>query len=226
MVIKESDLKIWQKQQAEINCQAPLQHPDVYPIADNDEIIRRLKLENQRLRERVQQLEQRANRDYLTGLHNRAHCIETLNQLLMDASLKSIAVVFLDLDNLKQINDHAGHAMGDKALCHLAHTLRKQQKENCLIARFGGDEFVALLPNHSVAQAQRWCDELVERLAHLPYTSQEDAACHLSVSPGIYVYHRRDKTEEEAPVSAHKLIQLADQSMYQVKRAKKPTTGN
>ena len=96
----------------------------------------------------AEKLHQRANYDALTNLTNRAHFIEKLNEYIANTDPKntSLVLMFIDLDRFKHVNDVQGHEAGDKLLQHVAEQLKMAVPDDAIVARFGGDEFLVLLP--------------------------------------------------------------------------------
>jgi len=145
--------------------------------------------------------------DALTGLPNRAHLLQQL-----EASLQAghrVALLYVDLDRYKLINDTLGHAAGDKALVEIAHRLREATGEHDVVGRMGGDEFVLLLANAGSR-------ERIEQIARAALASIEkplvlaNRAYFLSASIGVAI--APDDAQD-----AESLIRCADSAMYQVK---------
>ncbi len=103
----------------------------------------------------TERLEFQARHDSLTGLPNRAYFMELLEAALLDASDRSgsLAVLFIDLDRFKQINDILGHAMGDRLLKEVGQRLKRLLTEDDLAGRMGGDEFTIVLTRQPDEQA-------------------------------------------------------------------------
>ena len=166
---------------------------------------RRLILENQRLFSEVQRL---AITDPLTGLFNRRRLDEALTTEFERARRykRPLSMIMLDMDSLKGINDPYGHPAGDAALKMVADAIRSQIRRVDLPARFGGDEFVVLLPEveHSVAMriAERICAQL------RPKKSTEDM---FTVSGGVAQLHEDHSTAED-------LLRAVDGALYRAKR--------
>jgi diguanylate cyclase (GGDEF)-like protein len=150
--------------------------------------------------------------DELTGLKNRRGFFELAEQALKVARRErhTLGLFFVDLDGLKQINDTLGHLAGDQALRDTAAVLRRTFRESDIIARFGGDEFIALAHVNRDSTALR--DRLREHLVVL--NGQSDRLYRLEVSIGTALAD----TEE----SLEALIARADAAMYEEKRRTQP----
>src|ERR1700678_2953169 len=155
-------------------------------------------------------LRQQAAKDALTGLANYRHLVETVDSEIMrsERTAREFALLFLDLDGLKQINDRFGHLVGSQALCRLADVLCICSRDVDTPARFGGDEFALVLPETGQAAAglvaRRICDSF----------ANDGRTPKLSVSIGIAVYPQDgDKLDS--------LLGAADAALYSMK-AKAP----
>jgi diguanylate cyclase (GGDEF)-like protein/PAS domain S-box-containing protein len=157
------------------------------------------------------QLSHLAHHDKLTGLPNRVLLQTRLDEGIRQARTNhsSIAVMFLDLDNFKIVNDSLGHAHGDRLLVGFAERLRKLLRPGDVLGRFGGDEFVVLLENvSSASDASPVAERLLDDLRR-PFRISESTV-FLTVSVGIALSHGgRD--------SAEVLLRNADAAMYQAK---------
>ncbi len=164
------------------------------------------------LRRAEQELEHLAAHDPLTNLPNR-HRLQREMQLAIAQAAQSggaLAVLYLDLDGFKEINDRGGHEAGDRLLREVAQRLQQGLRNGDLVARVGGDEFVALLPGcRDAKSAQAVADGLRARLRP-PYTVFE-ASFGLDASVGIACYPADGN-------DADTLLAHADRAMYQAKR--------
>jgi diguanylate cyclase (GGDEF)-like protein len=144
--------------------------------------------------------------DPLTGLPNYRRLLEVLGGEITRAHREhqQLAVVFFDMDGLKDINDEHGHLVGSRAVCRFAETLRSACRTTDTAARYGGDEFVAVLSDTDQAGAELVVNRITERLAADP----DQPA--LSVSAGVAVYPRDGGT----PTT---LLSAADRALYSVK---------
>jgi two-component system cell cycle response regulator len=157
------------------------------------------------------QLEERANRDFLTGALNRHRFNELYEYEVSSARRykRPLAVAMIDLNDFKQINDKYGHKIGDEALIALSDLLKAQLRTADLIGRFGGDEFVVVMPETEFSQAQITFKRIREALNKFNHTMQLPCQLHISVglsgSDGGY----------------DNLIERADEEMYRVKMSRK-----
>jgi diguanylate cyclase (GGDEF)-like protein len=155
-----------------------------------------------------------AEHDSLTGLYNRRSFDRALKEKLKQNPHQPMALVYVDLDNFKLINDLKGHARGDKVLMEVAHCLVETTRETDLVARVGGDEFVILISDIRDENLSSWCDRLITQLSRLdPNALGIDVT---SSSVGIAVFPRDGQ-------DAQSLMASADQAMYEAKRAGKNT---
>jgi diguanylate cyclase (GGDEF)-like protein len=154
----------------------------------------------------------RAHYDSLTGLANRTLFEESVHQALSLAKRTgaSVAVLYIDLDDFKAVNDAFGHAAGDELLRIAAQRLKATLRESDVGARLGGDEFAVLLPNTGAEGAEKVAVNLVEALG-LPYGLPQRVV-HLSASIGMALYPQCASTAEE-------LLHRADLAMYDAKAA-------
>ncbi len=168
------------------------------------------------LEERVQQrtaaLSFRASHDLLTGLANRDVFEQALSSAISDFT-RVTAVLFMDLDRFKQINDSLGHALGDQALREVAWRMQQVLPENAMLARHGGDEFMLLLPRLETVSARATTLDIVEQLLATLQNPIciESAELYLDMSIGISFAPLNGST-----VSV--LEQQADTAMYFAKR--------
>ncbi len=151
-------------------------------------------------------LRQQAAKDALTGLANYRNLVETVDSEIMrsERTARGFALLFLDLDGLKQINDRFGHLVGSQALCRLADVLCICSRKVDTPARFGGDEFALVLPETGQAPAELVAQRICDNLAN------DGREPKLSVSIGVAIY-----PEDGANVDS--LMGAADAALYATK---------
>lgn len=166
--------------------------------------------ERRKADERIRHL---AHHDYLTGLPNRAMLVDRATQALLSAQRYGLrpAVLFMDLDRFKPINDTYGHDAGDAVLIEVAQRLRAVLRETDLVCRQGGDEFVVLLPDHNSPEDLTDLAHKLLQAIEVPYTFN-DTALQIDASIGIAMYPDHGTTVDA-------LIQTADSTMYLAKQA-------
>ena len=158
-------------------------------------------------------LAHQASHDSLTGLPERAFFEGRLVRALRDADRldEQVAVLYLDSDRFKGINDNFGHAAGDAVLTAVATRVRAQLREGDLVARLGGDEFAVLLaPLHRTEDAERIAEKIIASM-EMPIQLPGNASVLTSLSVGIAVYPDHGATPGA-------LLNAADAAMYQAKR--------
>lgn len=159
------------------------------------------------------QLWDMAHYDALTGLPNRSLLFDRLQQALLQAQRynSALAVVLIDLDHFKQANDRLGHAAGDRLLEEVANRLRCSVRQSDIVARFAGDEFVAVFPGvGSPDQVAALLDKLLASF-QAPCLLN-DVEWTITASIGAAFYPRDG-------LDAQSLLHAADQAMYRVKRS-------
>ncbi len=188
---------------------------EVYAIIEvSRDITDRIHIE-ELLNENEKRLHHLAHHDSLTNLPNRLLFEDRLTQALSKArrSRRQVALFFLDLDHLKEVNDNLGHNYGDMLLIDIAKRLRKCVREGDTVARMGGDEFLVLLEEiESIeiieATAERICRSLSHELVKGDFTQKISASIGISIFP-------------EDASSGQELLRNADLAMYRVKAAGK-----
>lgn len=180
---------------------------------DFNALLDELEVWHSHLQNENQTLAHQASHDSLTGLPNRAFFEGRLARSLRNAERQQehLALLFLDSDHFKQINDTLGHAVGDEVLISVADRVRAQLREHDLAARLGGDEFAVLLtPLHSRQDAERVAEKIVASMK-LPVQLDSGRSIATSLSVGI-AYYPDDGSDPGS------LLNAADAAMYQAKR--------
>jgi len=158
-------------------------------------------------------LQELALHDAMTGLYNRRFLDAAIVReiALSEREQRPLAVIMLDLDHFKNINDRFGHSAGDQVLKALADIMRQTSRESDLICRYGGEEFIAIIPNMTASQAferaEIWRKQLEQNTVN--YGGNE---IKITLSAGIAIYPGHGKNGEE-------LILCADEMLYQSKHS-------
>jgi diguanylate cyclase (GGDEF)-like protein len=162
----------------------------------------------------VNKLEGLSLHDSLTGLSNRRHLDSLIDQEVQRAERHGtpLAVLMLDLDYFKRINDTFGHAAGDAVLVDMAKFLQNSFRTIDAVCRLGGEEFVVLLPGISVSNASERVRMLMAALHEKSFHFEGEVLGSITLSCGIAVYPDHAKTSAQ-------LLHYADEALYQAKRA-------
>jgi diguanylate cyclase (GGDEF)-like protein/PAS domain S-box-containing protein len=151
-------------------------------------------------------------RDHLTGLFNRRYLEETLERELVRAARKqlSMGIIMLDVDNLKQFNDTWGHAAGDEILRELGSLLLRQVRGEDIACRYGGDEFVLVLPDASREVTSERAEQICQYAKdfHLQFDGQSLAAVTLSLGVAVSPEHGATSTG---------ILRAVDTALYRAK---------
>ena len=147
--------------------------------------------------------------DELTGLYNRRHLLERLADEVRRGQRYGcgFSILFIDIDHFKAINDGYGHALGDRILAEMGRVLRRWARSSDLIGRYGGEEFVALLPMTDATAAERAADRLRTAVGEHSFARRK----RLTVSLGIASYPADGQSPED-------LLKRADAALYQAKK--------
>jgi len=171
----------------------------------------KLALSNLKLRD---ELRQQAVHDPLTSLFNRRYLDEALSRELHMAQRRNVplCVVMLDIDGFKQFNDSFGHGPGDALLQEFGRVLRERLRKSDISCRYGGDEFVLVLPDSSLADAQERLEQIRIFFKGLEIHYGKQVLGRINISAGIA------QTPEHG-TTASELLRAVDEAMYTAKRA-------
>lgn len=171
--------------------------------------MKKLARMNRKLAEKEKAVRNLAYYDSLTGVANRAFFLEVANRMIRSAerSKDLVGLMFIDVDQFKAINDTFGHEKGDIVLCHVAKVLTSSTRKTDLVARYGGDEFLVLLPKLRTKQDSIAVADKINRRNHI---SPSGCGFDVSFSIGVSFYPQNGKSLKE-------LIRKADRAMYAAK---------
>lgn len=169
-----------------------------------------LAIANLRLRET---LRHQSIRDALTGLFNRRYLEETLQREIFRArrAQRPLSLLFFDVDHFKHFNDAHGHEAGDQVLQALGHLVRSRFRAEDVPCRYGGEEFVVILPDARLEDGRRRAEQLREAVKHIALSYQGKTLGPISLSVGVAAYPEHGDNPET-------LLAMADGALYQAKR--------
>jgi diguanylate cyclase (GGDEF)-like protein len=169
---------------------------------------------NERLERQAEQLYQAAITDPLTGVFNRGHLMRQLDARINDCTRdnRELAVLLIDFDHFKQINDARGHLFGDRVLVGGVQTLRQWLEPGDLLGRYGGEEFVAAIAGRSLTEVRMLAERLRERVAETLAAFAPELEQIATISIGVAMLSQLPK-----PVRLEALIEAADKAVYTAK---------
>ncbi len=168
--------------------------------------------------ERLVASEEQALTDGLTGLYNYRFFQEHLQRELSRASRSKapLSLIVLDMDNLKEINDNYGHAVGDRVIRHLADAIQRHSRKANVLVRYGGDEFCIIVPEGDLETARNVAERILHEIRNSPYADEAHGVPpqSLAVSAGVTTY----RPEED---NAFSFFKRADENLLTAKRSGK-----
>ena len=155
-----------------------------------------------------------AHTDDVTGLYNQRRLYSDIEKNIAMAKKGKgyFSLIFLDIDRFKNVNDEYGHIIGSKLLVQVAGVIRQVIRETDYIYRYGGDEFVIILPGAKTVNAKKVGERLLKRMDKQDFIAGSDQTFKLNLSLGIAEYPRDAKNRED-------ILAMADKMMYEAKRA-------
>lgn len=169
------------------------------------------------LRQELEQVKEESRRDGLTGIYNR-RAFDDYLQSLMDRNMlqrQDFALLMMDIDDFKTINDTYGHPVGDRVLLAMADACRQMVRSDDFLGRYGGEEFVMVLPGASRRNAAKKARQICKTIQSTRYTLDDEGqlSLALTVSIGVTAFKRGD--------TAAVLLERADEALYEAKQSGK-----
>jgi diguanylate cyclase (GGDEF)-like protein len=163
----------------------------------------------------VRELRDAAETDLITGVYTHRHLQDRLRQETVRAarSRSPLTVLMLDLDDFKRVNDDFGHQAGDRVLRAVAGSIRAAVRAGDLVARYGGDEFVVVMPDTDGDEAGHVAKRVADVIAALPHPMADGSDVRVSCSVGLALRPRDGR-------SGRALLRAADAAMYEQKRSR------
>ena len=171
---------------------------------------REIELQKAELAEANRQLYELSIRDALTGVFNRRHALEMMRRRLDHEQERPLCLALIDLDHFKEINDRYGHIAGDEALRGFARTLRGTAQPGDLHGRYGGEEFLCLLPDRNLEQGRHWAESMLATVRGAP-VRHDGNDIRLTASVGLIAIDPHSELSLEA------WIARADAALYRAK---------
>jgi len=175
------------------------------------------------MKDAQEELHFQASHDELTGLYNRRYIMMQMHQGVIQAIRyrQPYAAVLLDLDHFKQVNDTYGHAAGDRVLSTMASVLRESVRDADMAGRWGGEEFLVLLPHTDLDGALLAAENWLKRMNATPLDIGDGQAIHVSFSAGVAMLDTEQNTQNQRMQNidqqVESLLHLADKRMYMAK---------
>jgi diguanylate cyclase (GGDEF)-like protein len=163
----------------------------------------------------LKMVKEEASTDSLTGLHNRRYLFETAKEIAQKAIARHspVSVFIFDIDHFKRYNDINGHAEGDHILVELSRLLKENSRGTDVVARFGGEEFIVLMPDTDKDSASRYAEKIRKLIEEYPFNHREkQPSGYVSISGGVAAF----------PFDGNSLsavIRRSDEALYESKRS-------
>ena len=156
-----------------------------------------------------------ANKDHLTNLYNRRYFHEISQTLIKIAHREKsfLSLLMLDIDKFKRVNDIYGHIIGDNVLTKLAQILKQLTRESDILVRFGGEEFIIILPNTSIDGAVSIANKIREEVEDQEITIDENNILKFTISIGVA------QCDCKVDLIIEKLVSKADEALYEAKQS-------
>ena len=162
---------------------------------------------------------QMSRTDEYTGLYNARYLHQILDEMILEASYDRLfAVVFVDIDNFKNVVDTAGHLLGSQILKEVGQTISSCLFEKDILIKYGGDEYIIIFPDRDRQEVTALSKKILQTIRETTYLASGTHPVNITASFGIAMYPEDARTKKE-------LLMLADDIMYSIKRTTKDSVG-
>jgi diguanylate cyclase len=164
------------------------------------------------LQKKYSRMEKKAREDQLTGLLNRSALQTSFTSLTTNENINQVTMVVADIDHFKSFNDQHGHSIGDKVIKLVADTLKSNLKGSDVVSRYGGEEFVILLPNTTINNAMQLMNTIRKKISTLSFINRatDKKIDGITMSFGI--------AESDDTDNFHSIFDRADKALYRSKQ--------
>lgn len=185
-----------------------------------DEMAERLETHEAELHRALNRSHQKSIRDYLSGLYNRTYLNEAVSQFSARCQRipQPVAVIMADIDNFKRINDTFGHAAGDQVIREVAQLLKQDVREGDIPCRYGGEEFLLVLPGATAQSARQKANELLQGARALAISHNGKSLGPIKLSIGVAICPKCCGPGQDKANTVEGLILAADEALYRAKR--------
>lgn len=170
-----------------------------------------------------QKLKQMAITDSLTGCYNRHYLTQHLEHEIIENMIlkQSFAIILLDIDFFKTVNDNYGHLVGDVVICSTVEVIKQSLRKTDILARYGGEEFIVYLPNTNHTQANLWAEHIKFMIeANKVHVDEVAHSVSITVSMGLLSINNFAEQYAESPTNQlNDLFESVDKALYQAKNA-------
>jgi|FLOH01.1.fsa_nt_gi diguanylate cyclase (GGDEF)-like protein len=184
----------------------------------NKELEKKVIERTKKLKDTQKKLIEQANRDPMTNLYNRRYFNEIIKSLLLIAKRTSqlFSLIIIDIDDFKNVNDTYGHSVGDRVINDLADIFRNTVRNSDISVRFGGEEFVIILPNTHLKEAEIIAKKLKDIVENNTIILKDGSRIKFTISLGVSQIQQDDESVET-------VLHKADEALYQAKNSGKNT---
>ncbi len=182
----------------------------------NKELEKKVIERTKKLKDTQKKLIEQANRDPMTNLYNRRYFNEIIKSLLLIAKRTSqlFSLIIIDIDDFKNVNDTYGHSVGDRVINDLADIFRNTVRNSDISVRFGGEEFVIILPNTHLKEAEIIAKKLKDIVENNTIILKDGSRIKFTISLGVSQIQQDDESVET-------VLHKADEALYQAKNSGK-----